>query len=194
MIIFGFVEFIKLFLNPCSNKEMTLFMRHFDLKTTIKGCRTVYNPTWSLEILSVNDVWKAEVAQCDLWRSAVTSHCFLSLSLSESSLRLLLIYRRWRRTGRLSEPQRPSQVQVHQSQTRYTEREGDGDEERQATLAQYNRPLTFPLLSRLLTLKRGALPRNSVSGETTSLRERRRRKKLIDASLHIKNVNSQCIC
>ena len=56
-----------------------------------------------------------------------------------------------------------------------------GDEERQATLSQYNRPLTFPLLSRLLTLKRGALPRNSVSSETTSLRERRRRKKFVDA-------------
>ena len=56
-----------------------------------------------------------------------------------------------------------------------------GDEERQATSSQYNRPLTFPLLSRLLTLKRGALPRNSVSSETTSLRERRRRKKFVDA-------------
>lgn len=187
MIIFGFVAFIKLFLNPRANKENDSIYEIFWHETTIKGCRTVYNPTWSLEKLSVNNVWKAEVAQCDLWRSAVTSHCFL---FSASSHLPAL-----EEDGpSLSEPQRPSQVQIHQSQTRYTEREGDGDEGRQATLAQYNRPLTFPLLSRLLTLKRGALPRNPVSGETTSPRERRRRKKLIDASLHIKNVNSQYIC
>lgn len=94
----------------------------------VRVCNTIY-----YYFIWVNSVWKERVSDCDLWRSVVTFYCFLSLKISYCFV--IFVSTRAGKTAPLSELQWESQVQIHQSLTRYTEQEGDRDEERHATLS-----------------------------------------------------------